>query len=253
MKPVRTILLLLSMVLIASTAKAADPLAGDGGGFWICVNSHKKAEWISLVDLFEGEHEYLLPMHPHHPGASTAMFPRYMPHLSSRMPFRRPGQLSENRGLIVYDYALEWIYSHMRWFHRYIEGVSLYPFHPTLMKPVAANLRPISPELFRVVPKPETCPSGTISLLRLADFDAPGATLLRKQFWESPNISDLDKAAVVLSSVIYNRLRAEGDTNSLRARHIVAILFSKLSVEDKEKRIKEVLGDDLEKSVADGL
>ena len=106
---------------------------------------------------------------------------------------------------------------------------------------VNAELTIVDDSLFRVKPLSITCSSGWI-YSQYANYTNLDQILIRADLWDSTTVSPLHKAALLWHEVIYSWLRNQfQDTDSVRARQIVGILFSTLPPQEMISRIEKVL------------
>lgn len=93
-------------------------------------------------------------------------------------------------------------------------------------------------------PEPTECPKGKWNAVNIANFrEEEQMVFIRKSLWESPNISALDKSALLFHEAIYYWMRSYfGVTNSDKARRVTGILFSKKSPEEMKALVTQVLG-----------
>jgi len=107
--------------------------------------------------------------------------------------------------------------------------------------PVTAELQIVDDSLFRIKPSKSDCLNGIISYMQLANYTNYGKILLQKQLFENPKLSNTDKASLFIHEAVYAFLRTLGDTDSVRARKVVGLLFSTLSTDDLKKELEKVL------------
>jgi len=87
------------------------------------------------------------------------------------------------------------------------------------------------------------CLGGKISYMQLVNFfDDPLYVLINKYLWESRELNEVDKAALVFHEAIYYMLRVtKSATNSIEARKLVGYIFSDMSIESLKKSLKIVI------------
>ncbi len=213
----KLVILIIAMVMFGSVtafAKESDG-AGNGGGVWVCQNSDQlqTIRWVRLVDLYEAEKEFLLPM--------KIFTNRDYQEIVDSMKVRL---FSINKNL--YERVLP-----------YFEQVE------ENFREVDVDLRIIDDALWRVEPPARDCLGGTIKYVQLANYTHYGAILINQYLFNSAKLSETDKGALILHEAIYAFLRDRyGDMTSVRTREIVGLLFSTLKSKDIREKIDAVLG-----------
>ena len=188
---------------------------GNGGGLWVCQNLDQLGtiRWARLVDLFEGRVEFGMNI------------------------------LDENPAFTYEDIVKQKrtrLWAADRDFYEsidpYIEKVL------RALKPVDADLEIVNDALYRLRPHKKYCALGKITYVQLANYTSYGKILLQKDIWNDGKLSNQDKAALIVHEAVYWYLRDEHkDANSVRAREIVAAVFSDLCPKRLAMRINKVL------------
>ncbi|RYZ82234.1 MAG: hypothetical protein EOP06_22025, partial [Proteobacteria bacterium] len=207
-------LISLAFALLASQSFAGDKI-NNGGGLWACV-AGGAVQTAYLVDLYEARKEFgLVNMVPTSTNVMTLV--------EERATFLRLNFPVLSAELMP---ALQLVIEKTRY--------------------VDAKLVPIDDMLHRLAPSDSECPQGQWEYVQFADYAeySPGMSqvLIRRDLWENPVVSALDKSALIWHEAIYKWLRTKyGDANSVRARMLVGILFAQLSYEEVKSRFDAVL------------
>jgi hypothetical protein len=194
-----------------SLSSLAGDKIGNGGGLWSCETTLHQMTSAVLVDLFEAEQHDLQVLPVQGMAQSIAVD-----------KIKTLGQA--NVGLAnKLDYNLNDVFSKIRF--------------------VNAVLEKVDDALYIMEPLPATCPLGEWHYLQFANYTNQNQVLIRKDVWTSAVVSELDKAALLVHEAVYRWLRSDyADTNSVRSRRIVGLLFSNLAVEQINKGILELIG-----------
>lgn len=189
---------LLSLVLSSSPGHAGDKV-GNGGGIWACTDSAGVHKFGELVDLFEARVEFGLTRIPSNSKTSDEITEDRIQFLAQEMPG---------------------VYS------------DLTPHIETVKKNkrlVDANLVIVDDALFRVMPLESACVGGKWAYVQFANFTNLGLILIRKDLWNGSVVYEMDKSALILHEILYRWLRlSKGDTNSVRTRILIGLLYSDL-------------------------
>lgn len=196
-----------SLMLLSLAAKAGDRI-GNGGGVWACQQPSGTIEKAELVDLFEAREELGWPM---------VAFPNTQP----------LEIVDEVRQQVLTDfpnYASSW--------NSALQTVLQNSHY------INADLKFVDDGLFRVQPPRGTCPDGAWNYIQFANFTLLGHIDISNDLWTSPVVAPVNKAALLWHEAIYYWLRTNySDTNSVRARYIVGLLFSSLSATEKVAKL----------------
>jgi hypothetical protein len=202
--------------LVAFTTLASLPVRampdriGNGGGVWVCEDAAHTMYDIMFMDVFEARREYQLNL----PETQVA-----------------PADLVQTQKA--------WIQQFLKDPHTLIKNIEYVEKNVTWIDDVI-NLIPDGAN--KISPHPSTCKQGDWVPVQLVNFTDDFRVLVRRELFDSPMMSNLEKAAVYLHEGIYSYLRTEfGDTTSVRARAIVGFLLSDLGDADKLARIQKVL------------
>ncbi|MGZ5278628.1 MAG: hypothetical protein ACXWC9_01720 [Pseudobdellovibrionaceae bacterium] len=205
--------LFLTIVSLFSTAPfafAADKI-GNGGGVWVCQGSNLQVHDIMFMDVFEARREYQLTL-PEQSISDLQIVKNQKAWIEKFL--QNPRQITK-----YIDYVEE---KNIIWIEDIINLI-----------PDAAN---------KITPHPSTCKQGEWVATQLVNFTEDFRILIRRDLFESPFMSNLEKAAVYLHEGIYSYLRSEfGDSTSVRARAIVGHLLSNLPDQDKVFEIQKIL------------
>jgi len=197
--------------LFACKSFAQDKI-GNGGGVWACVEPDQSISSGMLVDLFEARNEF---------GLNT-------PSLQGSDPLK----LAQDKADFL---ATQWPARGAAW--ATILANTLQRIHF-----VNSDLIVVDDALVRTKPQAsQGCAQGW-QYVQFANFTNQGSVLIRQDIWSGDKIPVLDKTALIWHEVIYRWLReTQGDKNSVRARMIVGLLFSDLSLDEVKTRIEKVL------------
>lgn len=203
---------LTSLLLMACTALAGDKV-GNGGGLWACLDSQENVRYGILVDLYEAREQHGLPLINHFSADSYSIVNERKEFAQKYLPARAP----------TWSAYLDDVYKKMRL--------------------TDAVLTEVDDALYPISPLPVNCPNGKWKYLQFANYlQQSQQILIRKDLWQHPNVSTLDKAALIWHEAIYAWLRdSGGDKDSRRARHIVGLLFSQLPPFEIQKQIEEII------------
>lgn len=199
-----------SLIFLTTAISVAGDKVGNGGGLWTC-SSNKQLTQGMLVDLYEAEEEFSLELI-----SSYELDP--MKIVKERYDFI-------NNNLPQYFY---------QWDQKLIESLKKIHF-------VKSELTIVDDSLYRVKPLSSTCSEGWV-YTQFANFTNQDQILIREDLWANQLITSVHKAALVWHEVIYAWLREQfQDKDSIRARQIVGIIFSKLSASEMGRKIDNVL------------
>lgn len=203
------ILLFVSLNMNSSLLFAADRI-GNGGGVWVCESSSKEILDIMFMDVFEARREYQLTL-PEIEIPVTDFVQAKMTWIANFL-----GEGSK------INQHIEYVQKNVTWIDDIINTI-----------PDAAN---------KISPHPSTCKQGEWKAVQLVNFTEDFRILVRREIFESPLMTDLERAAVYLHEGIYSYLRTElGDSTSVRARAIAGFILSDLPDSEKQVRIQNVL------------
>lgn len=209
-------LILSSMIAAGMTFSAiAGEGAGNGGGAWVCQNDDqlKTIRWAKLVDLYEAEKEFQLPL---------KSFGNHNFHEIIDIQKVRLFSLNKN----LYEVLTS-----------YFEDVE------SNLREIDADLELIDDSLYRVRPPVRDCLDGEVKYIQVANYTHYGSVLINKYQFNNEKFSEIDKAALMFHEAIYAYLRDRyGDSDSVRAREIVGYLFSNLKDVEISEKIEEVIG-----------
>ena len=183
---------------------------GNGGGLWTCSSNHNLTQGM-LVDLYEAEEEFSLQL------ISTNQLD--------------PIKIVHERNDFIKNNLPQFFY---RWDQKLSESLNKIHF-------VNSELTIVDDALYRIKPLSSTCFEGWI-YTQFANYTNQDQILIREDLWKNQLLNPIHKAALIWHEVIYAWLREEfQDKDSVRARQIVGIIFSKLSANDMKDKIDKVL------------
>lgn len=205
---------LLTLIFFGGLQVFAGDKINNGGGLWVC-HQNQEIQQAFLIDLFEAKEEMGLQI-VNRDGEVFQIVEQIEKNLIQNLP----------------DYGIKW---------------------SDILKDTRSKIRYVNTELvliddalYRIRPLRSTCAAGW-EYTQFANYTNMNYVLIRQDLWESPRVSSLDKAALIWHEVIYRWMRQEfQDTNSIRARQIVGLLFSDLSAQDLRKSIQKILTPSLE-------
>lgn len=210
--------LLMTSLLAAGlslSAVAKGEGAGNGGGAWVCQNKDalKTIRWAKLVDLYEAEKEFLLPM--------KSFGNRDYMEIVDTMKVRL---FSINKNL-------------------YERLVPYFDEVEANIREVDVDLEIIDDALYRVRPPARDCLGGNVKYIQLANFTHYGSILVNQYLFNNEKLSEGDRAALVFHEAIYAYLRDQyGDNTSVRTREITGYIFSTLKNVEISEKIDSILG-----------
>ena len=208
--------------LFASQVAIAGDKIGNGGGLWACQNSQQQIHSAMMVDLFEAKTEFGLAIEP-------------MPAMMAQKIATQKSQILKDVNSVVTNSL-----------NKYLSEVF------QRIQFVDAVLEKVDDALYRIEPLPATCPGGQWQYVQFANFTPQNQVLIRNDIWTSSVVSEMDKGALLLHEAVYRWMRAEySDTNSVRSRQIVGLLFSTLSPDEINQRIQTLLGPSTDPGVLD--
>ena len=205
----KNIFIALILSLSAIAAVAGDRI-GNGGGVWACEGPQKEIYDYMFMDVFEARREYQLTL-PELQVSATQFLKTQKAWILTSLP----------QGQKIVQH-IEYVEKNITWIDDIINSI-----------PDAAN---------KISPHPSTCKQGEWKAVQLVNFTDDFRVLVRREIFESPLLTDLERVAVYVHEGVYSYLRSEySDSNSVRARAIVAVVLSDLKSEDKTARILKVL------------
>lgn len=204
-------MIILGILAAGISVSHAGEKIGNGGGAWVCAVSSGSWKWVRQIDLYEGVTEYHLPIREQTIDPVTQVGTAIQ-------------KLSRVDEALARDYSLSFMNVRAK------------------MKLVRAELELIDDSLYRIRPYATECAGGKIEYIQVANFKEDGEILVREDVWNHPDFSASEQTALYLHEAIYADLRAKyGETNSTRARHLVALLLSDLSGAELGEEVKRVL------------
>lgn len=190
---------------------------GNGGAVWICKKKtffkNEKIIWIKVLDIFEAETEFELPMNNFNGLNTTRIIDEVMWKLRQSKIFEMP---------LIEEIKLDVL---------------------SKMKPVKSEINEIDDIFYRIRPPASSCPDGEISRepIQIANYTSYGTLLLRADIWDSKHLDDINRAALIMHEIVYAYMRETySDMDSVRARMIVGIVFSKLNQEQMNSKLSSV-------------
>ena len=182
------------------------------GGAWVCQNKDQSNRWIRLVDLYEAEKEFQVPLKSF------------------------TGKDYREIQSILLEQAVDFFSE------SFYEGVS------SSLREIEQNIQSLDVDLaviddaaFRVMPSVQECPEGSIRYAQLANFTGYGTILINQRLFNDPVLSEMDKAALMFHESIYAFLRSSGEVNSVNTRKIVGYIFSSLNSEEIRQNVGDII------------
>lgn len=221
MKKMKFLILSSTLILSINAWAGTETNSGNGGGVWVCQNSDalRTIRWLSLVDFYEGRNE------------SEAFYGTQLeiPEIKGRNYLEIVGQIMIHRLRGVH----EGLYK--------VVNAELDKVKANMVM-VTSDLAIVDDALYRIRPSQRECRNGIISYLQLANYTSYGKILVQKNIFEDPRFGETDKAALLIHEAVYAALRKrKDDKNSVRARQIVALLFSTITQDELNRSIRAVL------------
>lgn len=203
------------LLFTATAAQASPDRIGNGGGVWVCESSTHEVFDILFMDVFEARREYQLNL-AETDAQPTALVKEKEVWIQKFMP--------NQSDIVKY---IDYVEPNITWIDDVINFI-----------PDGAN---------KISPHPSLCKQGDWKAVQLVNFTDDFRVLVRRDLFQSPYMSNLEKAAVYLHEGIYSYLREKyHDTTSVRARAIVGFLLSDLPDQQKLERIQKILADDVQ-------
>lgn len=205
----------LSAGAFAQSLAARGDGAGNGGGAWVCQNNDQlqTIRWAKMVDLYEAEKEFLLPMKDF-----------------GNRDYREIVDSQKVRLFSIDKLLYEKLIPHFEEVEANIREVDV-------------DLEVIDDSLYRVRPPARDCLDGKVKYIQLANYTHYGVVLVNEYLFNNPKLSKSDKAALVFHEAIYAYLRSNyQDEDSVRTREIVGYIFSELKNVEIKERVDAVLG-----------
>lgn len=200
-------------LLISLNTLAGPRVIGNGGGIWACNNAQGEMQYGILVDLYEAEVEFDLPVIRGNRGDTIeGVFQLRRKWLKQNWP-----ELEEKLSPYL---------------ERVLVGKTL----------VNANLRKIEDVFNRIEPGYDYCSQGPVTYQQLANFTFDGRIIVSQSLWNSSRIAAVNKAALLFHEAIYLMLReTKGDTDSVNTRYITGVLFTTLQATEMKNKIEKIL------------
>lgn len=196
-----------SLCFYGVLATAAPDRIGNGGVVWSCETSDGEILDLMFMDIYEARrlHKLTVPETNEDPLVTVQKQKGWVQNFL-------PNFIDINDHIFYVERNINWIDEVL---------VDI---------PDAANL---------VIPHPSTCPKpGKWQAVQMVNFTDQNDIYIRKSLFESPLMTDVERAAVYLHEGIYSYLRTEfKDKDSKRTRKIVGLLLSNEKDSDKVSRI----------------
>lgn len=210
----RLLILLITCGSLTYTNAASSDRTNNGGGLWACKpGALEPATKYIFVDFFEAKEQYNWTLR-NFDGYGIDSIINFIGREVQR-------DLPSYAGLWMQ--ALQTVRSNLRF--------------PN------AELIVIDDGLWDIRPDPTTC-QGLWTYTQFANFNRQGQVLIANSLWNSPLISNLEKAGLIWHEAIYLWLRTSyQDTSSLRARKITGLLFSDLPAAQKMAELSRTLNE----------
>lgn len=207
---IRLYVFLSCFILLISQSLFAGDKVGNGGGLWTCSFRQNLTQGM-LVDLYEAEEEFSLEL------------------ISSieTDPFKI---VNERNNYIKINLPI----FYNPWNQKLTESLNKIHF-------VNSELTIVEDALYRIKPLSSRCSEGW-SYTQFANYTNQDQILIRDDLWKNPIINPIHKAALVWHEVIYAWLRDQyHEKDSVRARQIVGLLFSKLPQNIMQEKMNVIL------------
>lgn len=194
--------IVLASLLLVGNVYAGDSV-GNGGGGWACYEgtSTSKIKWVQLVDLYEAKNEFGLQL----------------------------SDYKNEKWQNILTLALDRVKSANQVYYD-----ALAPYVNTVLNNyefVTGDLGVIEDGLYRVVPSAKECSKGKLQYVQIANYTHYNKVLIDEKLFNNSKLSEVDRAALILHEAIYSYARAfKGDSNSVRTRRIVGLVFSRMSI-----------------------
>lgn len=196
-------------ILLVTKSFAGDKI-GNGGGLWAC-GSQDQIQTATLVDFYEAVQQFDLNLPVPQDTSAFNIVDSVNLNLQSKLP----------------DYATKW--------SQILADVK------TKIRYVNSELVVVNDALYILRPLGSLCRTGW-NYVQFANYTNYNEVLIRQDLWNSTVISAVDKAGLIWHEVIYRWMREEfGDTDSVRARHIVGLIFSDLDSVKLRNSLQQVL------------
>lgn len=207
------IILLLIIFTSQSIAQNLDGgTVGNGGGVWVCQDSLNAIKKIELVDFFEAEKEFDYVIKSYEGLNYQDILKSYQQRISD---------IDTNLGKELSFYFKEIIPS---------------------IKLVDSELEVIDDALYRLKPSPFKWCAGEISYQQLANYTDYGKILLSEYLFNHSELSELERAGLILHEVIYKYMReANEERNSVNTRRIVGIIASDLETKKARSALSAII------------
>ncbi len=219
----RLILLFALVTIISPLTHSAPDKIGNGGGVWMCELPTGDFTDLMFVDVFEARREFKLNL----PEITT-------------------------EPLVSLHKRKQWIKKNLPSHSEMIDDIEYVEKSITWIEDVLVTIPDVSN---KTMPHPSTCRGGKWTLAQMVNFTEDFRILVRKDFYNSSFLTDLEREAVYLHEGVYSYLRTtQGDVNSVRTRQIVGLLLADgsyvdspekiipLSDAERAKRIEKILG-----------
>lgn len=194
----------LSVFFFVGNAAAGNEV-GNGGDVVVCTDANEQIESLELLDFWEAQEE------------SAVLFKKIPEDTSVESVLESVfSQLAPLAPSLARQYGLR-----SKEFFKEVRFVE------------ASKLTELDDSLHALNPSTENCKIQQVAI-RVKDDTAPKRFLVDKKLWEQ--MSSKQKAGLVLHEIVYEQLAFIEDTDSRRARRLVAFFFSqnfaKLSAND---------------------
>lgn len=196
---------------------------GDGGGQGVvCRDDNGTVLSATLLDIFEAKNYFLLNIVTPSKQTYLDIATDYAAYLDSAIPSNDP---SSEEVITVggtskssFDVGGGFLLSHLEKSTRLKNEVQKID-QTKMLVPIEASIPTVGDSTPRVLPTKKGCQIEQIALY----VDGVNEVRFSEIIWM--NLSETDKAALLIHEALYKQLRQFGDTNSDRTRKIVAHLF----------------------------
>jgi len=177
---------------------------GNGGGGWVCRDNDKKIRWVEILDLYEAQHLF---------GLKLRTFKVPAKDIVEQMKRRITAAIA----------GAQYIGS--------IDSLNLLKENPPKILYTNSPIPVVEDALYLVMPKEETCLSGTMTYEQIVNYHDNGTILVQRQLYNS--LSEVSKAALIFHEGFYASSHLPRwpwqEVSSFEARRKVGLIFSDLS------------------------
>jgi hypothetical protein len=199
----------IAALLLPLTSNGGDKV-GNGGGAWVCRATTQEIQKLVLVDFYEAEEEFGYFLKSLN-GSWESQVNAVLNNLSTvNAPMAN---------------ALKTKIANFKSSIRFTN----------------ADLTTIEDSLYRIIPPARTCVAGKWEYTQFANFTELGHILIAKELWDHALTTNTIRAGLILHEAVYSWMRdLYQDTNSVRTRWIVGILFGEMTALEMSEELDKV-------------